>query len=87
VVEGGDEAARGGRDAHGHGDAGEPDGPEGLDHAATLDHRHVGQQRESGEDRPAEDLGRRVERELALQDPGGRPRDRGERHVELAPPL
>jgi hypothetical protein len=29
----------------------------------------------------------RVERELALEDAGGRPGDRGERHVDLPAPL
>ena len=87
VVERGDEAARGGRDAHRHGDAREPDRPERLQHPAALDDRDVGQQRDAREHRPAEDLRRRVERELALQDAGGRPRDRGERDIDLPAPL
>ena len=56
-------------------------------HPAALDDRDVDQQRGAREHRSAEDLRRRVERELALQDAGGRPRDRGERHVDLPAPL
>jgi hypothetical protein len=87
VVERGDEAPRGGRDAQRHGDARKPDGPEGLQHAAAVDDRDIGQQRGARERRSPEDLRRRVERELALEDAGGRPRDCGERHVDLPAPL
>ena len=87
MVERGDEAAGRGRDAERHGDARDPDGPERLRHPAALDDGDVGQQRAGREHRPAEDLCRRVQRELALEHAGGRPRDGGERHVDLpAPP-
>ena len=83
VVERGDEAARRDRDAPRHREARDPDGPEGLEHPAALGDRHVGEQGGGGERRAAEDLGRRVERELALEDAGGRPGDRGESDVDL----
>ena len=56
-------------------------------HPAAVDDRDVGQQRDAREHRSAEDLRRRVERELALEDAGGRPRDGGERHIDLPAPL
>jgi hypothetical protein len=77
VVERGDEAARRGRDAQRHGDARNPDGPERLQHPAAVDDSDIGQQRGARERRSAEDLGRRVERELALEDAGARPGDCG----------
>ena len=64
-------------------DAREADGPERLHHTAAFDNRDVEQHRGAPEGRAPEDLGRRVECELALKDAGGRPRDRGERHVDL----
>jgi hypothetical protein len=87
VVERGDEAARRGRDAQRHGDARKADGPERPQHAAALDDRDIRQQHGAGEHRSAEDLRRRVERELALENAGGRPRDGRERHVDLPAPL
>jgi hypothetical protein len=86
VVKRGDETARRDRDAQRHGDARNPDGPERLQHPAAVDDRDIGQQRGARERRSAEDLRRRVERELALQDAGGRPRDCGERHIDLPAP-
>ena len=87
VVESRDEAARRGRDAQRHADAREPDRPERLHHPAALDDRDVDEQRSARERRPAEDLGGRVERELALKDASRRPRDRGERDIDLSPAL
>ncbi len=65
---------------------GEPDPPERRQHAPAVDDRDPDQQREAGEQRAAEDLRRRVERELALQHAGGGPGDRGGGDVELAAP-
>ena len=56
-------------------------------HPAAVDDRDVGQQRDAREHRPAEHLRRGVERELALEHAGGRPRDGGERDVDLPAPL
>jgi len=86
MVERGDEAARRGCDAQRHRDARTPDSPERLHHSAAFDDRDIGQQGGARERGSAEDLGRRVERQLALEDAGGRPYDRGERHVDLAAP-
>ena len=87
MVERGDEAAGRGRDADGHRGACGPDRPERLRHPATLDEGDVGQQRAGREHRPTKDLRRGVQRELTLEHAGGRPRDGGERHVDLpAPP-
>jgi hypothetical protein len=87
VVERGDEAARRCRHAQRHAGARKPDGPECLHHPAAVDYGDEDQQRGAGERRSAEHLGRRVERQLALEDPGARPGDRGERHVYLSAPL
>ena len=87
VIERGDEAGRRGRDAQRHGDARNPDRPERLQHPAVFDDRDIGEQRSARERRSAENLRGRVERELALEDAGGRPRDCGERHIDLPAPL
>jgi hypothetical protein len=87
VIERGDEAAGGDRDADGHRDAGQPDRAECLGDPPALDDRDIRQQRGAGEHRPPEDLGRRVERELALEHAGARPRDRRERDVDLTAAL
>ena len=54
-------------------------------HEATAlgDRAHEQQQRDRREDGAARDLGRYVDGQLALQHAGRRPRDRGERDVEL----
>jgi hypothetical protein len=83
VVERGDEAGGRDRDAERHREPREADGPKRLDHPPTLDHHHVDEQRRAGEHGAAEDLRRRAERELALEHAGGRPRDGGERDVDL----
>ena len=75
------------RHAHRDAEAGDPDGPERVHHAAAVHDRDVDQQRSAREGRSAEDLRRRVERELALEHTGGRPGDGGERHVDLPAPL
>ena len=87
VVQRSDEAARSGRDTQRHRYAGEPHGPECLHHPAAFHDRHVREERGAREGGAPHDLRGRVKRELALEDAGGRPRDRGECHVDLpAPP-
>ena len=56
-------------------------------HAAALDDRDIRQQGGGGERGAAADLRRRVERELALEDAGGRPCDGGEGDIDLPAPL
>ena len=69
-----------------HRNARSPDGPECLQRAATVDHGDIGQQRGTREHRSAENLGRRVDADLALEDARRRPGDCGERHVDLSAP-
>ena len=83
VVERGDEAGGGRGHAQSDRDAREADRPERLHHSAALDDSDVREQRGAREDGSAEDLGRRVQRELALKDAGGRPCDCGECDVDL----
>ena len=66
---------------------GQPDRSERVADPAAVDERHVGQQRETREGGPAEHLRGGVERELALEHARGRPRDGGQRDVDLAAPL
>jgi hypothetical protein len=87
VVERGYEAPGRGRDAERHGQARDTDRPERLHHSPALCDRDVGEQRGAGERRAARYLSGCVERELALEDAGGRPRDRGERHIDLSAAL
>ena len=53
---------------------------------AAFGDRDVAQQRGPRERRAPEDLRRRVQRELALEDACRRPRDRRECHIDLPPP-